>query len=186
MVRYYKYLYAFSLGVFFALIGLLVYVFLIAPAQQTATANETPVEKREPVRPADVETLLAATNEQRTKNGLPILEGDSRLNASAQEKCDHMVKVNYNSHYAPDGTGPSYFIDKHLKRPSIWGENLANVPYSTLPTTGKFVVVGWMGSPEHRKAILSDKYKRVGFGICESQNLADIGRQTIFVQHFAD
>lgn len=104
--------------------------------------------------------LDAATNTQRTNNGLAPLRLNSQLNQAATAKANHMFAKNYWAHTAPDGTTPWSFIQSADYSYSTAGENLAK---NFLTSSG--VVNGWMNSSAHRANILNSGFLDVGYGI---------------------
>lgn len=122
--------------------------------------------------------LLNATNSARAANGMPALNLDSQLNASAQAKAQDMADKDYWAHVSPDGTEPWYFFTQAGYSYSKAGENLA---YGFM--TSQATVDGWMNSPSHRANML-DGYYDVGFGIVNAPNYQSSGPQTIVVAHY--
>ena len=129
--------------------------------------------------PATQDTLLSLTNKERAKAGLSPLAANSLLDQSAKAKCLDMVTNNYWSHIDLSGQEPWRFIDATGYKKQAAGENLASGFTSNIA-----VVQGWMDSPAHRKTLLDSIYVDVGFGVCESPNFVNNGKQTIVVQHF--
>lgn len=124
--------------------------------------------------------LLEHTNRARAEAGLWPLAEDETLNASAQDKCEHMVDNDYWAHIAPDGTEPWYFIEKHTTYKHA-GENLAHGINDS-----SMLVRSWLSSPGHRKNLLSEKFNRVGFGICKARPVSFILSSPVVVQHLAE
>ena len=108
--------------------------------------------------------LLASTNEQRAAEGLAALTLDTQLSEAATNKARDMLQQGYWSHEAPDGTEPWVWIDRVGYSYVRAGENLAK-NFSSAGAT----VVAWMNSPAHRKNVLSDEYKDVGFASVDGQ-----------------
>lgn len=118
--------------------------------------------------------LFDQTNQQRAANGLPPLQLDSRLNASASAKAADMFQYDYWAHVNPvNGTQPWYWFTQAGYSYSYAGENLAK-DFDT--TAG--VMTGWMNSPGHRANILNPHYVDVGFAV---QNGVLVGGQTTLV-----
>ncbi len=122
--------------------------------------------------------LLESTNIVRSDNSKAPLTLNAKLNASAQRKCEDMIKRNYWSHNSPDGIEPWHFINESGYQYSKSGENLA---YG-FPSENA-VVNGWMNSELHRKNLMDD-FTEVGFGICTGDNYVNEGKQLVVVQHF--
>jgi hypothetical protein len=124
--------------------------------------------------------LLAATNSERSGNGVGTLTQNSMLVAAAQAKANDMISRNYWSHVTPDGTQPWAFITNAGYQYSTAGENLA---YGFM--TGSEAVTGWMNSPPHRANILNGSFTEVGFGIANGENFNNDGQQTVVVAMYA-
>jgi uncharacterized protein YkwD len=120
--------------------------------------------------------LLAATNTQRSNNGVVALSSNSLLAQAAQTKSEDMVAKNYWAHVSPDGKQPWSFISAAGYSYISAGENLA---YGFL-TSGD-TVTGWMNSPSHKANLLSTSFTEVGFGIANSADFVGDGPQTIVV-----
>lgn len=101
--------------------------------------------------------LIDLTNQNRKINGLPPLLYNQKLTIAAKMKGEDMVKRNYFSHFAPDGTSPWYWF-KEVKYPFIFaGENLAINFRSS-----KEVEQAWMNSPKHKENILDSRFEDIG------------------------
>jgi uncharacterized protein YkwD len=120
--------------------------------------------------------LLAATNTQRSNNGIASLSQNSQLQTAAQAKANDMTNRNYWSHQTPEGEQPWIFIDAAGYEYLAAGENLA---YGFLNSDS--TVTGWMNSPPHKENLLSSTFQEVGFGIANSPNYVNSGEQTVVV-----
>lgn len=120
-----------------------------------------------------VTDLIAQTNQERAKQGLPPLTEDSRLDAAAKAKAQNMFEENYWAHYSPSGKDPWGFIQGAGYSFSYAGENLAR-NFETSPE----VVAAWMASPTHRDNIVNNKYTNVGMAVAEGMIN---GQKTILV-----
>lgn len=121
--------------------------------------------------------VLAQTNIQRQKNGLPSLQYNSSLSESAAKKANDMFTHNYWAHTSPSGTTPWDFFKEVDYRYSIAGENLARDFYDT-----ESLMSGWMNSPTHKANIINSKYQEIGIGVVNG-TLGGI-KTTLVVQHF--
>lgn len=178
MKRYVKYFIISSL----VFLGWIVYVDLTKTTEAvtpeyTRTTYVMPPEPQ--VSDIDRDELLSLTNQNRTEHGRHNLRLNTKLNASAQAKCEDMAKRDYWSHNTPEGSKPWVFIDKYLDSPVHVGENLA---YGMKSAEG--VVNGWMISKPHKEALLHTNYTDVGFGVCKADQYQNEGLQLIIVQHF--
>lgn len=107
-----------------------------------------------------VNDLLANTNAQREKAGLPPLTLNSQLSQAAQAKGEDMFAHQYWAHVSPSGTDPWFFINQQNYRYLFAGENLAR-DFADSPA----VVSAWMQSPTHKENLLNSRYKDVGFAV---------------------
>lgn len=124
-----------------------------------------------------VEKLLDLTNDERVKNGLPILTYDDKLAKAAENKARDMLSVNYWAHYSPSGKTPWEFMLAQDYKYEYAGENLAkDFMYSG------DVVNAWMNSPSHRENLLKSEYSQVGFGVVNG--VLDGEELTLVVQMF--
>lgn len=119
------------------------------------------------------EELLKLVNEERVKNGAAPLVIDERLNQSAQEKVDDMVKNNYIAHESPINGRHGYELAADIMKYDCitLGENIS---FGRNDTTD--IVSGWIGSDKHHKAMINTKYSLTGFGIANN----------LYVEHFCE
>lgn len=124
----------------------------VAPPQKQAVTIQDP----------EAQELFALTNADRKANGVPTLEYDLILQASAQAKVDDMVKNSYFSHTNSDGSSIAKWPDQVGYDYSSFGENLAEGYDSIQATEAAF-----MASPEHKANILDEAhvYSQVGIAI---------------------
>ncbi len=127
------------------------------------------------------DSLLNATNSERSSHGKSSLKINDTLSQAAQAKANDMTNRNYWSHNTPDGQEPWVFINgagySYIKA----GENLA---YGF--TTSKETVNGWMNSPSHRDNLLDPDYVDVGFGYANSSNYNKAGQETVVVAMYGN
>ena len=122
------------------------------------------------------ESLLSATNKQRTANGRGALALNEKLSSAAQAKAKDMADKNYWAHVSPDGKQPWYFFDQAGYKYYKAGENLA---YGFLDSDS--TITGWMNSESHRENLLDSQFQEVGFGYINVANYQDKGEETIIV-----
>ena len=108
--------------------------------------------------------LLAATNDQRAKEGLPSLRESERLSQAAMLKANDIIQNQYWDHTSPSGVEPWQWIQKTNYTYSEAGENLAR-DFSTADGT----VAGWMASEKHRENMLKPSYSDVGFAVTNGE-----------------
>ena len=116
------------------------------------------IEKYISGTPLTSEGIIAFTNENRVKNGLPALAPNKQLEQAAILKVNDMFSGQYFEHISPSGNGPAYFVDSSGYAYIMIGENLA---------LGNFdgdedLVNAWMNSPGHRENILHKSFEEIG------------------------
>lgn len=107
---------------------------------------------RTPIEPFSPTNLAALHNAERSKNALPPLLVDSRLNVDAMARATHAAAVNLTAPHLHDGFAPKPGDVKD-------GENAAMGQADSAS-----VMADWMGSPGHRANILDPKFSRIGCG----------------------
>ncbi|GAA3126850.1 CAP domain-containing protein [Streptomyces echinatus] len=103
--------------------------------------------------------VLALTNAERGRAGLPPLAADPLLTAAAQAHSADMVARDFYAHTSPDGGEPWDRAAAAGARRRTVGENIACGQRSP----GE-VVAGWMNSPGHRANILGREFTHLGVG----------------------
>ncbi len=122
------------------------------------------------------QTLLNATNAQRSNFSRSTLVLNNKLSSAAQAKANDMVARNYWSHNTPDGQEPWVFISGVNYDYQKAGENLAYGFSSSNET-----INGWMNSPTHKDNLLDSEFTEVGFGFANSDDFNNSGQETIVV-----
>ena len=102
------------------------------------------------------QVMLAKTNAQRTRHGLPKLTIDTRLQASARKHCAWMTRA------------------RRMQHSRGVAENIAHGQRTAVNVIGT-----WMNSSGHRANILSRRYTKIGVAGYRGRN----GR-TWWVQQF--
>ncbi|MEU0409225.1 CAP domain-containing protein [Streptomyces griseorubiginosus] len=103
--------------------------------------------------------VVALTNRERARAGLPDLAVDHHLAGAAQAYSTDMAVRAFYSHTSPEGTQPwDRAAAAGSTRRSI-GENIACGQRSAAE-----VVEGWMNSPGHRANILKPDFTHIGVG----------------------
>lgn len=110
----------------------------------------------------DVVTL---TNRERARAGLPLLVENGALARAALAKASDILKRDYFSHVAPDGTRPADLAERAGYRYILVGENLALGNFET----DEEIVAGWMESTEHRDNILHKRYRDIGVAVLDGE-----------------
>lgn len=131
------------------------------------------------VNDINTSVLLADTNHERIKQGLPELAVDASLTKAANLKAKDMFARQYWAHNAPDGTQPWKWMTDSGYNYDYAGENLARNF-----TTNGGVMTAWMNSPEHKDNILGPHYTNVGFAVVDGK--LDGKQTTLVVAMYAD
>ncbi len=121
-------------------------------------------------------SMISSVNKYRERSNLQDLQLNSKLDAAAQSKAEHMASRNYWAHIAPDGKTPWIFIAGNGYNYTVAAENLA---YGF--DNSNAVVIGWMNSPEHKANLLNADFQDIGFGVVSAQNYNGKGPQIIVV-----
>ncbi|MCM3702513.1 CAP domain-containing protein [Paenibacillus macerans] len=103
--------------------------------------------------------VIKLVNQERAKQGLKPLTGDSALNNMALAKAKDMSQNNYFSHTSPTYGSPFDMMTKFGIKYSYAGENIAMGQ-----KTPQEVVNAWMNSEGHRANILNANYNLIGVG----------------------
>ena len=131
-----------------------------APAQQAGAppaSSSTTLSAREA-------GLLAATNLERERAGLPALRLDSTLTAIARARVQDMATNDYFAHFGPEGQSAFTLVADAGLRFSAIGENLARVRGDETSSV-EFAISNFMASATHRGNVLNDRYAQVGIGV---------------------
>lgn len=125
----------------------------------------------------DINEVIAMTNKEREKQGLPPVKENEALNKAAKLKAENMFAENYWAHFAPSGKTPWDFILGAGYKFTYAGENLAKNFYNS-----KDVVAAWMASPSHRDNLLNSKYEDIGVAVLDGTLNGQ--KTTLVVQEF--
>ena len=147
----------------------LITIFVLAAvllAAAAAAALPAAASSRDDYRAAIVKLIAA----ERARHGLPALRTDAALGRAALGHARDMVRRDYFSHTSPDGARcgdrsrragyriagcRSWAVGEVI----AWGTSSLGSPEA--------VFKGWMGSPEHRAAILGGRWRDVGVSCVE-------------------
>ncbi|WP_163583253.1 CAP domain-containing protein [Gracilibacillus saliphilus] len=152
------------------------------PVEEEETQQETPakednaqenIEEQEQTtennQNADIsefeQEVVALTNEERQKQGLPALEIDAELSKVAKQKSEDMATNGYFSHNSPTYGSPFDMIQQAGIDYRTAGENIAKGQQ-----TPEEVVNAWMNSEGHRANILNENFTHIGVGYVEQGN----------------
>lgn len=122
------------------------------------------------------EEIIALTNKERVKMGVPEVSMDPLLTQAALSKAADMFARNYWAHNAPDGTEPWKFVVDADYKYRYAGENLARDFDNS-----QAVVTAWMNSPSHKENLLSSRYQDIGVAVVQGELK---GVQTTLVVQF--
>lgn len=103
--------------------------------------------------------VIALTNQERAKQGLPPLKQNWELSRVARYKSEDMSDKNYFSHTSPTYGSPFDMIKNFGISHSAAAENIAQGQ-----RTAAEVVKAWMNSSGHRANILNGTYTEIGVG----------------------
>ena len=155
--------------------GTPLYSFLFAVPQSDVFARETTdLRDREEVS----REMLVQVNAARKSAGLKPLRLDSVLAKAAQRHAEDMLKRGYFDHRSPAGTTVRERSTAAGYRWAAIGENIAFGQ-----TSVDEVVETWLGSPGHRKNILSPNFSELGVGLALGKG-PDGKYQVLWVQNF--
>jgi len=155
--------------------GTPLYSFLFAVPQSDVFARETTdLRDRDEVS----REMLVQVNAARKSAGLKPLRLDSVLAKAAQRHAEDMLKRGYFDHRSPAGTTVRERSTAAGYRWAAIGENIAFGQ-----TSVDEVVETWLGSPGHRKNILSPNFSELGVGLALGKG-PDGKYQVLWVQNF--
>jgi len=137
-----------------------------AAASPSACQSSHVTPTAESVRQVE-QTVLCLVNAERTQRGLRRLAQDDRLDTAAARHSTDMVRRDFFSHDAPNGSSPTERIRNagYLKGARGWstGENIAWGTGSL--ATPQSIVRGWMRSAGHKRNILHRSFDAIGVGV---------------------
>ncbi|HET9225340.1 MAG TPA: CAP domain-containing protein [Thermoanaerobaculia bacterium] len=155
--------------------GTPLYSFLFAIPQGDYFARETAgIRDRDAVS----REMLAQVNAARKKAGLKPLRLDSTLAKSAQRHAEDMLSRGYFAHRSPSG---ATVRERARAAGYDWRAVGENIAFGQ--TSVDEVVTTWLGSPGHRKNILSPNYSELGVGLALGRG-QDGKYQVLWVQNF--
>jgi uncharacterized protein YkwD len=134
-------------------------------ANTKTTAAPAPTPPPQPEVQLDTANLHALINQQRVSAKIKPLTVSDKLVDSATAKCQDMLKKNYYTHSAPDGTPYTNFIKAQVPAFKLSGENLG-AGYTDVNQ----LISDWMQSPQHKANILNAKFTTEGIASCGHSN----------------
>jgi uncharacterized protein YkwD len=138
------------------------------PAEQhTAPATVTPQPEQAPAMTIDEmrEEVIALTNAERVKVGLPELAVLPELMDCAQAKAQDLIDNNYYDHTSPRYGTFRDMLKAFVPKAKSGAENLARK--TKIPAEA---FAAWVESPAHFAIITSPKYTHIGVGAAEGAN----------------
>lgn len=147
--------------------------------KQIITTSPLRAEKETPESFLTSAGIIQWTNFQREKYGLPPLQENPELNASAVMKVKDMLAKQYFDHISPSGEEVDGLAEAVGYQFIAIGENLALGNFQDDET----LVQGWMDSPGHRQNILNSRYQEIGLAVLQGEFEGKI--TWLAVQHFA-
>jgi uncharacterized protein YkwD len=127
----------------------------------------------------DRSAIVCEINAARAEAGRGPLRSRPSLADAARDHSRDMVERRYFAHDSPDGEGPADRARRagYMRHADSWriGEVLAWSRGQTL--TAAAVVELWLGSPSHRRILLSRRYRDVGAGPVDGAPMGDAAVQ---------
>ncbi len=114
---------------------------------------------------AEEARIVQLVNRERAKAGLAPLKLSGRLTVAARGHSYDMALRHYFSHNSADGVGPEQRIRGSGIDYAEFGENIYVDDLPEREQLAERAVAGWMGSPGHRKNMLSPGFKETGVGM---------------------
>lgn len=108
------------------------------------------------------ERVVELTNQERAKNGAPLVVLNPLLVEAAQRKAGDMFAFDYWAHVSPSGRKPWDFFREVGYDFSFAGENLAR----DFPSAEE-VVNAWMASSTHKENVVNGKYREIGIAVVD-------------------
>jgi len=139
---------------------LCLFVLIAAPSHVLAGPTVTTPRGQDGITAstAGIERLEAILNQTRANAGLRPLRNHERLNNAAAGHATDMRRRNYFSHRSPNGATPMRRAVRAGYRACRSGETLAKGQRNI-----EKAFTAWMGSPSHRKVLMSRQYTHFGF-----------------------
>ena len=149
--------------------GVLIVSLLSAAAARIYILRTTHRTPEQVAQASEQESLiLSRVNEERVRAGTTPLKFSARLAVVARGHSYDMAIRHYLSHRSPEGIGPAQRIAGEGISYEAAGENIYSDDYRDMKDLAAHAVAAWMNSPEHRAAILSDRFVKTGVGVAHS------------------
>jgi uncharacterized protein YkwD len=112
--------------------------------------------------------IMLLVNRERIKAGLAELKLSARLAVAARGHSYDMALRHYFSHQSADGVSPEQRIRGSGIDYAEVGENIYMEDYPDHERLAERAVKGWLGSPGHRKNMLSPVFTEAGVGLARA------------------
>lgn len=112
--------------------------------------------------------IMELVNRERTRAGLAELKLSARLAVAARGHSYDMALRHYFSHQSADGVSPEQRIHGSGIDYVEVGENIYMEDYPDHERLAERAVRGWLGSPGHRKNMLSPVFTEAGVGMARA------------------
>jgi len=103
--------------------------------------------------------VIRLVNEERVKNGLPVLAANGDLAKIARMKAEDMIDNGYFSHLSPTYGSPEDMLNQYAPKVLFSGECIAG------GKTPDYVFTAWMDSPPHKNILLKESADCIGVGM---------------------
>lgn len=138
----------------------------LQPIRAVATLRENSLD--------DLRQLaLSLVNRDRRQQGVPNLVNNAVLNRAAQAHAEDMIRQNYLSHYAKNGSTPEDRV-RALGGQMIAGENILSYPLNGRQRQRGDLVTEFqslfVNSSQHRKIMMRSRYSQFGYGFAAGPN----------------
>lgn len=129
----------------------------------------------------DPNELFAMVNAERSKAGIPALVKDARLETSAKNKCEDMVKDHYFSHQDENGQIWNFIKEQMTYKSAAENLGISNQDDNSV------IVSAWLNSESHRENLLNPNLQLTGIYVCGDNKFEISGNKgnDLVVQHFA-
>ena len=117
---------------------------------------------------AEEARILELVNRERAKAGVAALKLSGRLAVVARGHSYDMALRHYFSHQSPDGITPQQRIRGSEIEFAEMGENIYEEDFPDRERMPERAIEAWMGSPSHRKNMLSPRFDETGVGIARA------------------
>jgi len=144
--------------IFSILLILAGFTWLVGTCAESAWASVGAPRAMEPLSKT---AIISLTNNARMNQGLTTLEESPLLDAVAETRARDLLDKQYFGHVSPTGEEASHVARRVGYRYKIIAENLASGAFFA----NDKVVDCWMGSPGHRRNILSAQVREIGVSV---------------------